>query len=59
MQELELLLAIISLQIHMKPRAPEPSRYEDLFRMKLEQLINQRHELYRDVSCNAIAIGEA
>jgi transposase, IS5 family len=31
----------------MKPRAVEPSRHEDLFRMKLEQLINQRHELCR------------
>ena len=31
----------------MKPRKPESSPYEDLFRMKLEQLINQRHELCR------------
>lgn len=31
----------------MKPRKPELSRHEDLFRMKLEQLISQRHELYR------------
>ncbi len=31
----------------MKPRKPESSPHEDLFRMKLEQLINQRHELCR------------
>jgi IS5 family transposase len=31
----------------MKPRKPESSRHDDLFRMKLEQLINQRHELCR------------
>ena len=31
----------------MKPRKPEASRHEDMFRMKLEQLISQRHELYR------------
>jgi len=29
----------------MKPRKLEPSRHDDLFRMKLDQLINQRHEL--------------
>ena len=37
----------VFLQIHMKPRKPEASRHEDLFRMKLERLISQRHELYR------------
>jgi len=31
----------------MKPRKSESSPHEDLFRMKLEQLINQRHELCR------------
>lgn len=31
----------------MKPRKPESSPHEDLFRTKLEQLINQRHELCR------------
>ena len=31
----------------MKPKQPEASRCDDLFRMKLEQLISQRHELYR------------
>jgi len=31
----------------MKPRTPESSRHDDLFRMKLEQLINQLHELCR------------
>jgi len=35
------------LQIHMKPRTAEPSRYDDLFRNKLEHIISQRHELYR------------
>jgi len=38
---------VVFLQIHMKPRKPEASRHDDLFRMKLEQLINQRHELCR------------
>lgn len=31
----------------MKPRKPESSPHDDLFRMKLEQLIDQRHELCR------------
>lgn len=31
----------------MKPRKPQPSRHDDLFRMKLDQLISQQHELYR------------
>lgn len=31
----------------MKPRKSESSPHGDLFRMKLEQLINQRHELCR------------
>lgn len=31
----------------MKPRKPESSRHDDFFRTKLEQLINQRHELCR------------
>jgi len=39
--------SVTFLQIPMKPRKPESSPHEDLFRMKLEQLINQRHELCR------------
>jgi transposase, IS5 family len=39
--------SVAFLQIHMKPRKPESSPHDDLFRMKLEQLINQRHELCR------------
>jgi IS5 family transposase len=31
----------------MKPKKSEPTPQEDIFRMKLEQLLNQRHELYR------------
>lgn len=31
----------------MKPRKPEASRHEDLFRMKLEQLVDQHHPLYK------------
>lgn len=31
----------------MKPKKPESTPQEDIFRMKLEQLLNQRHELYR------------
>src|SRR6267154_1820076 len=46
LQELALSLAI-SLQILMKPRQPEPSHFDDLFRNTLEHMISQRHELYR------------
>ena len=31
----------------MKPKKSEATPHEDLFRMKLEQLLNQQHELYR------------
>jgi len=40
-------VTVASLQIRMQPRQPESSRHDDMFRMKLEQLINQRHELCR------------
>ena len=31
----------------MKPKKPEKSVQDDLFRMKLDQMLDQRHELYR------------
>jgi hypothetical protein len=31
----------------MKPKEPEAAPQKVIFRMKLEQLLNQRHELYR------------
>ncbi|SDX90867.1 transposase, IS5 family [Nitrosomonas sp. Nm33] len=31
----------------MKPKKQEPTPCDDLFRMRLEQMLDQRHELYR------------
>jgi IS5 family transposase len=41
------LSSVTFWQIDMQPRKPESSRHDDLFRTKLEQMINQRHELCR------------